>query len=62
MIDVFRNLITNAAKYNDKGSRRRNRILGIGHVKGRNEKNAFYVRHNGVVIDPLVPSRELSTR
>jgi signal transduction histidine kinase len=50
--EVFRNLITNAVKYNDKTER----LVEIGflesvHTKQRNEKNVFYVRDNGVGID-----------
>jgi signal transduction histidine kinase len=51
--EVFRNLITNAVKYNDKAER----LVEIGFLpsvscKGRNEKNVFYVRDNGIGIDP----------
>jgi signal transduction histidine kinase len=50
--EVFRNLITNAVKYNDKTER----LVEVGflesvHTKQRNEKNVFYVRDNGVGID-----------
>jgi signal transduction histidine kinase len=50
--EVFRNLITNAVKYNDKTER----LVEIGflesvNTKERNEKNVFYVRDNGVGID-----------
>jgi signal transduction histidine kinase len=49
--EVFRNLITNAVKYNDKTDR----IVEIGflesvNTKERTEKNVFYVRDNGVGI------------
>lgn len=51
--EAFRNLITNAAKYNDKPDR----IIEIGfldHVESPEgpEENVFYVRDNGVGIDP----------
>jgi light-regulated signal transduction histidine kinase (bacteriophytochrome) len=51
--EVFRNLITNAVKYNDKAAR----LVEIGflasvNTKGRTEKNVFSVRDNGVGIDP----------
>jgi signal transduction histidine kinase len=51
--EVFRNLITNAVKYNDKSER----LVEIGfltsvNTKERNEKDVFYVRDNGVGIDP----------
>jgi light-regulated signal transduction histidine kinase (bacteriophytochrome) len=51
--EVFRNLITNAVKYNDKTER----LVEIGflesvNTKERTEKNVFYVRDNGVGIDP----------
>ena len=51
--EVFRNLITNAVKYNDKPER----IVEVGYAENiRNpnggEKGAFYVRDNGVGIDP----------
>jgi signal transduction histidine kinase len=51
--EVFRNLITNAVKYNDKTER----VVEIGflgsvNTKERLERNVFYVRDNGVGIDP----------
>ncbi len=51
--EVFRNLITNAVKYNDKPER----LVEVGYLKGMkrphsNEKGAFYVKDNGVGIDP----------
>ena len=51
--EVFRNLITNAVKYNDKTER----VVEIGFLgsvitKERLERNVFYVRDNGVGIDP----------
>jgi signal transduction histidine kinase len=51
--EVFRNLITNAVKYNDKTER----LVEIGflesfNTKERAEKNVFYVRDNGVGIEP----------
>jgi light-regulated signal transduction histidine kinase (bacteriophytochrome) len=51
--EVFRNLITNAVKYNDKTER----LVEIGFLETVNtdagpEKNVFYVRDNGVGIDP----------
>jgi signal transduction histidine kinase len=51
--EVFRNLITNAVKYNDKTER----LVEIGflesfNTKQRVEKSVFYVRDNGVGIDP----------
>jgi signal transduction histidine kinase len=51
--EVFRNLITNAVKYNDKTEC----VVEIGflqsvNTKERPEKNVFYVRDNGVGIDP----------
>jgi PAS domain S-box-containing protein len=51
--EVFRNLITNAAKYNDK----QQRVIEIGFLDQVDtpdgpEKNVFYVRDNGVGIDP----------
>jgi light-regulated signal transduction histidine kinase (bacteriophytochrome) len=51
--EVFRNLITNAIKYNDKTER----LVEIGFLETVNtnagpEKNVFYVRDNGVGIDP----------
>jgi light-regulated signal transduction histidine kinase (bacteriophytochrome) len=51
--EVFRNLITNAVKYNDKTDR----IVEIGFLETvdtpkRTEKNVFYVRDNGVGIEP----------
>jgi signal transduction histidine kinase len=49
--EVFRNLITNAVKYNDKTER----VVEIGflesvNTKERTEKSVFYVRDNGVGI------------
>jgi light-regulated signal transduction histidine kinase (bacteriophytochrome) len=51
--EVFRNLITNAVKYNDKTER----VVEIGflgsvNTKERLERNVFYVRDNGFGIDP----------
>jgi signal transduction histidine kinase len=51
--EVFRNLITNAVKYNDKTER----LVEIGFLesvitKERTEKGVFYVRDNGMGIDP----------
>jgi signal transduction histidine kinase len=51
--EVFRNLITNAVKYNDKAER----VVEIGFLesadsKEGSEKNVFYVKDNGVGIDP----------
>jgi two-component system, LuxR family, sensor kinase FixL len=51
--EVFRNLITNAVKYNDKTER----LVEVGFLQSLNtdtgpEKNVFYVRDNGVGIDP----------
>ena len=51
--EVFRNLVTNAVKYNDKTER----LVEIGFLETVNtaegpEKNVFYVRDNGVGIDP----------
>jgi signal transduction histidine kinase len=51
--EVFRNLITNAVKYNDKTER----LVEIGFLKSVNteagpERNVFYVKDNGVGIDP----------
>jgi signal transduction histidine kinase len=51
--EVFRNLITNAVKYNDKADR----LVEIGFLESVStdtglEKNVFYVRDNGVGIDP----------
>jgi two-component system, LuxR family, sensor kinase FixL len=51
--EVFRNLITNAVKYNDKPER----IVEVGfldHMVGPKgpEKNVFYVRDNGIGIAP----------
>jgi signal transduction histidine kinase len=51
--EVFRNLITNAVKYNDKTER----LVEVGFLESVNtdaglEKNVFYVRDNGVGIDP----------
>jgi signal transduction histidine kinase len=50
--EVFRNLITNAVKYNDKDER----LVEIGflesvNTKEQTEKSVFYVRDNGVGID-----------
>jgi signal transduction histidine kinase len=51
--EVFRNLITNAVKYNDKAEP----LVEIGFLDSfdtpdRTEKNVFYVRDNGVGIEP----------
>jgi signal transduction histidine kinase len=51
--EVFRNLITNAVKYNDKAER----LVEIGFLELTDsdqgtEKNIFYVKDNGVGIDP----------
>jgi signal transduction histidine kinase len=51
--EVFRNLITNAVKYNDKTER----IVEIGFLESVDtaeppETNVFYVRDNGLGIDP----------
>jgi len=51
--EVFRNLITNAVKYNDKAER----LVEIGFsetvdTKDGPENNVFSVRDNGVGIDP----------
>jgi signal transduction histidine kinase len=50
--EVFRNLITNAVKYNDKAER----LVQIGfmetvHTAGGAERNVFYVKDNGVGIE-----------
>jgi light-regulated signal transduction histidine kinase (bacteriophytochrome) len=50
--EVFRNLITNAVKYNDKAER----LVEVGFLEAVNTKagprrNVFYVRDNGVGID-----------
>lgn len=49
--EVFRNLITNAIKYNDKPEK----IVEIGvttDYKGREGQNVFFVRDNGIGIEP----------
>ncbi len=51
--EVFRNLITNAVKYNDKTER----LVEIGFLELADtsegpERNVFYVKDNGVGIDP----------
>jgi signal transduction histidine kinase len=52
--EVFRNLITNAVKYNDKTEP----LVEIGFLDSaadteeRNERNVFYVKDNGIGIDP----------
>jgi signal transduction histidine kinase len=51
--EVFRNLITNAIKYNDKPER----LVEVGFLENvktshGNEKNVFYVKDNGVGIEP----------
>ncbi|MDE3060661.1 MAG: PAS domain S-box protein [Pseudomonadota bacterium] len=51
--EVFRNLITNAVKYNDKDER----LVEIGFLEQATaphgmEKNVFYVRDNGLGIEP----------
>jgi signal transduction histidine kinase len=53
VIEVFRNLITNAVKYNDKTER----LVEIGFLdsvdtEARTEPSVFYVKDNGVGIDP----------
>jgi signal transduction histidine kinase len=53
LTEVLRNLITNAVKYNDKDRR----LVEIGFLEAvltgdRTEKNVFYVRDNGVGIEP----------
>jgi len=50
--EVFRNLITNAVKYNDK----KERIVEVGFLESVNaphgkEKNVFYVKDNGIGIE-----------
>jgi signal transduction histidine kinase len=50
--EVFRNLITNAVKYNDKTER----LVEVGFLESVDtdmgpEKNVFYVRDNGIGID-----------
>ena len=52
MTEVFRNLITNAVKYNDKPER----IVEVGFLENitaphGTEKNVFYVKDNGVGIE-----------
>jgi light-regulated signal transduction histidine kinase (bacteriophytochrome) len=51
--EVFRNLITNAVKYNDKPER----VVEVGYLENvkaphGDEAGVFYVRDNGVGIDP----------
>jgi signal transduction histidine kinase len=51
--EVFRNLITNAVKYNDKAER----VVEIGFLESADsdqgaERNVFYVKDNGIGIDP----------
>jgi signal transduction histidine kinase len=51
--EVFRNLITNAVKYNDKAER----LVEIGFLESVDsdqgpERNIFYVKDNGIGIDP----------
>jgi PAS domain S-box-containing protein len=48
--EVFRNLITNAVKYNDKSQK----CIEIGAVAGRGEtaELIFYVKDNGIGIEP----------
>jgi signal transduction histidine kinase len=51
--EVFRNLITNAVKYNDKAER----VIEIGFLESAIsdqgvERNIFYVKDNGIGIDP----------
>jgi signal transduction histidine kinase len=51
--EVFRNLISNAVKYNDKSER----LVEIGFLESIDtedgpERNVFYVKDNGVGIDP----------
>lgn len=51
--EVFRNLITNAVKYNDKPER----LVEVGFLESvdtqqRRERDVFYVRDNGIGIDP----------
>ncbi|MGE4352413.1 MAG: PAS domain S-box protein, partial [Bdellovibrionales bacterium] len=52
LTEVFRNLITNAIKYNDKDEK----IIEIGFLSSATaphgiEKNAFYIKDNGIGID-----------
>ena len=51
--EVFRNLITNAIKYNDK----KEPVVEVGFLKAMEtqsgpEENVFYVKDNGIGIDP----------
>jgi signal transduction histidine kinase len=51
--EVFRNLITNAVKYNDKAER----VVEIGFLESIDtkegpERNVFYVKDDGIGIDP----------
>src|ERR1700722_10347865 len=51
--EIFRNLMTNAVKYNDKAAP----LVEIGFLesvdaKGRAERNVFYIKDNGIGIDP----------
>jgi signal transduction histidine kinase len=51
--EVFRNLISNAVKYNDKAER----LVEIGFLESVDahqgpERNVFYVKDNGIGIDP----------
>ncbi len=51
--EVFRNLITNAVKYNDKPER----LVEVGHLENvkaphDDEKDVFYVKDNGIGIEP----------
>jgi signal transduction histidine kinase len=51
--EVFRNLITNAVKYNDKAER----LVEVGFLESVKtnaglERNVFYVKDNGLGIDP----------
>ena len=53
MTEVFRNLITNAVKYNDKAERLVEiGFLEMGQLGSGAERNIFYVKDNGIGIDP----------
>lgn len=45
--EVFRNLIVNGIKYNDK----KNKLLEIGSIT-KNDQTEYYVKDNGIGIDP----------